>query len=95
MSIFAPAFMKRIFLALAVLSCVTWTSCVKETAVQPLTKKEIKKQVDSIVSSRARQVEQNAQRDLQLRMKIEVKAKADSLANIQLHPADTAHTPKH
>lgn len=87
--------MRKIFAAFMIISSLTWTSCIKEKAAKPMSPAEVKHQVDSIVAKRAQQIEENAKRDLQLRLKIEVKAKADSLIKKHQQPADTTHpTPK-
>lgn len=55
-------------------------ACNKETT-PPLTKQEIKQKIDSITSIRIKELDAMAQRDLQHRIKIEVKINADSILN--------------
>lgn len=71
--------MKKTACILLSLFVLLSASCVKEKAVKPLSKQQIQKKVDSIMNARNRQLEDDARRDLQLRLRIEVKAKADSL----------------
>lgn len=75
-------------------SAITWTSCTKEKAAIPLTKKEIKKQVDSIMAGKNKAIIESASRDLQYRLKIEVKGKADSLVKMHGRPDTTTKAPK-
>ncbi len=75
-------------------SAITWTSCTKEKAAVPLTKKEIKQQVDSIMNARSKAIIEQANRDLQYRLKIEVKGKADSLIKAHAKADTTLKTPK-
>lgn len=63
-------------------------SCNKEEP-KPLTKEEMAQQIDSIARQRIRQVEDEAKKELAYRMKIEVKIKADSIANAMLHISDS------
>ena len=62
-----------------------------------LTKKEIKQQVDSIMALRNKDLNEEGQKDLQSRLKIEVKVKADSIIQARLNPpkpaANTAAQP--
>jgi len=61
---------------------VCLASCNKDTkTVAPLTKEAIAAKVDSITEIRFREMEANSNRDLGYRLKIEVKAKADSILN--------------
>lgn len=53
-------------------------SCKKEVKI-PLTKQEIQKRIDSAVQRRLLEVDELAQKELEYRMKIEVKVKADSI----------------
>ena len=77
--------MKRTVLAIAVIVMgLGFTSCNKEP--QPLTKAQIKQKVDSITSVRIKESDERAQRDLELRIKIDVKVKADSIVNALEHP---------
>ena len=90
-SVFLHRLMNKTMLALF-LSAITWTSCIKEKTVQPLTKKQIQQQVDSIVAARTKTLIEYCQRDLNYRMKIEVKVKADSLLKARQTPVnDTAN----
>ncbi len=62
-------------------------SCNKEKAVERVfSKEEIKHKVDSIATVRKKEIEENAKRDLNLRKKIQVKLKADSLVDAKLNP---------
>lgn len=91
--IFAPAFMRKMFLALLVIGSLTGTSCVKVMNEEPLlTNKQLKQKVDSAIQKTLPEMEEKARRDLQLRLKIEVKAKADSILKASQHP-DTTHQP--
>jgi hypothetical protein len=84
--------MKRTLLALIILG-IGFASCNKEP--QPLTKKEIKQKIDSITSVRIKESDAQAQRDLQHRIEIEVKVKADSILNATLqHAKDSLNKPK-
>lgn len=85
--------MNKTILVLLV-SAITWTSCTKEKTAVPLTQKEIKKQVDSIMSAKSKSIIESANRDLQLRLKIEVKGRADSLVRMHAKPDTTVKTPK-
>jgi hypothetical protein len=83
--------MKKIILALGVTG-LGFASCNKEVPQRQLTKQEIQQKVDSITSVRMKQADENAKRDLQLRITIEVKAKSDSIVNakLQAQQKDTA-----
>ncbi len=70
--------MKKFVFALLV-SSLGWASCVKEKAPQQLTKKQVQEKIDSIVAERSIEIERAGKIDLNLRYKIEVKAKADSI----------------
>ena len=74
--------MKKIVFVILIGS-LGWTSCVKESTPQQLTKKEIKQKVDSILVEKSKEIEEAGKVDLNLRMKIEVKVKADSILNAQ------------
>ena len=56
-----------------------FASCNKE--VTPLTKQEIKQKIDSITNARIKELDHLSQRDLDHRIKIEVKVKVDSMVN--------------
>ena len=77
--------MKRTLLALLILG-LGFTACNKEP--EPLTKAQIKQKVDSITAYRIKELDIQAQRDLDHRKKIEVKVKADSIINAR-NAADT------
>ncbi len=64
-------------------------ACNKEP--EPMTKVQIKQKIDSITAYRIKELDEQAQRDLEHRIKIEVKVKADSIVNaaVQRHTADT------
>ncbi len=80
--------MTRIILALLLLGCV-FSSCNKQPTA--LTKEEIRFKVDSITKVRIAESDAQAQRDLDHRMKIEVKVKVDSIVNAKLNPASVQH----
>ena len=82
--------MIRSILAIAVFA-VFLTSCDKEAPV--LTKAQIRYKVDSITAARIKEVDQRAQRDLEYRMKIELKGKVDSILNAKRAAQDTANKP--
>lgn len=85
--------MKKTFLALLIIGSLTGTSCVKVMNEEPLlTNKQLKQKVDSALQKSRPEMEEKARRDLQLRLKIEVKAKADSILKAARHP-DTTHQP--
>ena len=89
LSNFAPD-MKKTLLALIILS-VGFTACNKEPV--PLTKIQIQQKIDSITAYRIKELDEMARRDLEHRIKIEVKVKADSIIRAAQHnTADT--TPK-
>jgi len=75
--------MKKIILAIGVIS-LGMASCNKEP--QPLTKTEIKQKVDSIATARIKELDIQAQKDLEYRITIEVKVKADSILNAKMQP---------
>jgi hypothetical protein len=54
------------------------SSCSKEAPV-PLTRRQIQEQIDSITRIRVMEVDERAKKDLEHRIKIEVKIKADSI----------------
>jgi hypothetical protein len=69
--------MNRIILVLA--TCMfLFASCEKEVK-KPLTKVEIQQRIDSMTKKRIQEVDYQAQKELEYRMKIEVKIKADSI----------------
>ena len=72
--------MKKIALFVLVAS-LGWASCVKETTPQQLSKKQIQQKVDSILLEKNKELEQAGKIDLNLRYKIEVKVKTDSILN--------------
>ena len=59
-------------------SMALMTSCKKEVKTQ-LSKEEIQKRIDSISSEKILEVEEYAKKELEYRIKIEVKVKADSI----------------
>lgn len=82
--------MRKILFALFILA-IGFISCNKDP--QPLSSREIKRKIDSITSIRIKESDQQAQIDLDHRMKIEVKVKVDSLVNVlqtQKMKADSA-----
>ncbi len=75
--------MRKILLAAAVIgSCLA--SCSKE--VPPLSRQEMNQKIDSIIKASTEESDARARLDLDRRMKIEVKVKADSILNARLHP---------
>lgn len=56
---------------------VVAASCRKET--QPMTKQEVQHKIDSLTELRLKEIDQQANHDLEYRMKIEVRAKVDSI----------------
>jgi hypothetical protein len=68
--------MKKLLLGL-VIGGIGFASCHKDTP--PLTKQEIKKKVDSLTDIRVRELNVQYERDLEHRMKVEVKVKVDSM----------------
>ena len=83
--------MKRALLALAILVSGL-AACNK--APEPLTSAQIKQQIDSISAMRIKELDQQAQLDLEHRIKIEVKVKVDSIVNASLHPNTADSTKK-
>ncbi len=77
--------MKRALLFLGITTSIL-ASCSKEIAPVPLTRQQIKQKVDSIMAVRNREMEAAGQQDLQYRLKIEVKVKADSILKAQNAP---------
>lgn len=67
------------------------SACSKEVK-KPLSKEEIQRQVDSIAQARVREMERDAQKELEYRIKIEVKIKADSILQEKLKAATPAQT---
>jgi hypothetical protein len=84
--------MNKILLAFTIAS-LFFTSCDKEQA-KPLTKEQIQQQIDSVTKLRIQQVDQLAQKDLEHRIKIEVKVKADSILQVLLQQQPSADTAK-
>ncbi len=76
--------MKAIKLSI-VLACLFTVSCKKE--VQVIRPEVIKGKIDSIVNVRFRELDANAQRDLDYRITIELRVKADSIYNARLKAA--------
>jgi hypothetical protein len=70
--------MKKTLFVLLILG-LGFASCNKEP--QPLTKEEIKQKIDSITKVRIIESDNLAKRDLERRIKIEVKVKADSIVS--------------
>lgn len=69
--------MNKILLTI-ITSMTLTTSCNKEVKI-PLTKYEIQKRIDSISQKRLQEVDDLAHKELEYRIKIEVKVKADSI----------------
>ena len=70
--------MKKTLLALIILS-LGFAACNKEP--EPMTQVQIKQKIDSIAAYRIKELDEQAQKDLEHRIKIEVKVKADSIVN--------------
>ncbi|MFI5196495.1 MAG: hypothetical protein ACHQD8_05350, partial [Chitinophagales bacterium] len=66
-----------------ILMGLMFASCDKEQP-QPLTKEEINKKIDSLTKVQVTESNDQAKRDLEHRIKIEVKVKVDSILNAQL-----------
>lgn len=77
--------MKKILLVPALLLVLGAASCSKEEPL--LTKEQVKFKVDSISKAHAKESEDQAIKDLNYRMKIEVKVKADSIVSARLSKA--------
>ncbi len=67
------------------------SACSKEVK-KPLSKEEIQRQIDSIAQARMQELERDAQKELEHRIKIEVKIKADSILQEKLKSAIPAQT---
>ncbi len=65
------------------------SACNKEVK-KPLSKDEIQRQIDSIAQARMRELERDAQKELEHRIKIEVKVKADSILQEKLKSSTPA-----
>jgi len=70
--------MNRTLVALILAVCA-FASCSKEP--KGLTKEEIRYKIDSITQVRIREADEQAQQDLDHRIKIEVKVKVDSMVS--------------
>ena len=79
--------MRYFLIATAVLFAFTFLGCKKEVVVIP--KKVIDAKIDSILTIRYKETDINAQRDLDHRITIEVRVKADSIFRAQLQKAQT------
>ena len=87
--------MRKIFLVLSiVVISIGWTSCTKEKAPVVLTKKQVQHQIDSIMAERSKELEAEGKKDLNSRLKIEVKVKADSIMQARLQPPPKVVAPK-
>ena len=73
--------MKKNIVALLLISLAV-ASCNKDP--QPLSKKEIQQKIDSITTSRIKEMDERSKKDLEVRITIEVKVKADSILNARL-----------
>ncbi len=67
------------------------SGCSKEVK-KPLSKDEIQRQIDSIAQARMTELERDAQKELEHRIKIEVKVKADSILQEKLKSSTPAQT---
>ena len=74
--------MKKTLLAIMIVA-TGFSACNKEP--QPLTRVQINQKIDSIVAARVKELDEQSQRDLEHRIKIEVKVKADSIVNALQH----------
>ena len=63
---------------------LVFVSCSKEP--QPLSKQEVTRRADSLTKVRVNESNEQAKRDLDHRIKIEVKVKVDSILNAKLMP---------
>jgi hypothetical protein len=73
--------MKKAILSFLILFCFWSVSCNKQVVTKPLSAKELKQKTDSIISARTKELEDMARVDLEYRLKIEVRAKSDSILN--------------
>ena len=85
--------MKKTLLALIILA-TGFSACNKEP--QQLTRAQINQKIDSIAAARIKELDQQSQQDLDHRIKIEVKVKADSIVNSAMQHSiiDTARKNK-
>jgi hypothetical protein len=67
------------------------SACSKEVK-KPLSKEAIQRQIDSIAQARMREMERDAQKELEHRIKIEVKVKADSILQEKMRSASQEQT---
>lgn len=74
--------MKKTLLAIVIFA-TGFSACNKDP--QPLTTAQINQKIDSIVASRVKELDAQSQQDLEHRIKIEVKVKADSIVNALQH----------
>lgn len=74
-------------------AAIIFTSCEKE-APRPLTKQQIQQQIDSIAAKKCAEVDNRARIDLERRIKIEVKVKADSIRQAMSAPQTVDSTKK-
>lgn len=79
--------MRRTLLTITIFAA-GFCSCNK--AETPLTRQQIKEKVDSLFIIRTRDADERARIDLQRRIEIEVKVKADSIYNAMQQRKDTA-----
>ncbi|MCF8450078.1 MAG: hypothetical protein K9G49_09440 [Taibaiella sp.] len=79
--------MNKLVLAFSALTFISF-SCNKVAPV-PLTKEQIQQRIDSITTIRLQEVDERAQKDLEHRIKIEVKIKADSILQTLLQKQAT------
>lgn len=73
------------------LAILALASCSKETP--QLSRQQMNQKIDSIIKASTRESDERARLDLDRRMKIEVKVKADSILNARLHPGAAAVKP--
>ncbi len=84
--------MNKVLLAFSVM-LVCLSSCDKEVP-QPLTKEQIQQQIDSLAKIRMHEVDEQAKVELEHRIKIEVKIKADSILQAMLQHQSAADSAK-
>ena len=86
--------MKKTLYAFILMGLV-FASCNKEEP-KPLSKEEINRKTDSLTRVQVGESNEHAKKDLEHRIKIEVKVKVDSILNAQQHPGtkDTTLTKK-
>jgi hypothetical protein len=89
--------MKRVFWGL-VIPVLTLVACSKDVQPPTMSKHEVSRRIDSLSKIRIQEVNYRAQKELEHRLKIELKVKVDSILNARDSVAraeaaktDTAH----